>query len=69
MYDKARYQNSIQNSQVLSVTWEEREDTNLVSYLGHGQNRSIGYLKPAREDLTPVVLVVTEVENQLKLVG
>ena len=51
------------------VTWEEREDTNLVSYLGHGQGKSIGYLKPDREDLTPVVLVVTEVEKELKLVG
>jgi hypothetical protein len=51
------------------VTWEEREDTNLVSYLGHGLDRSIGYLKPDREDLTPVVLVVTEMENELKLVG
>jgi len=59
----------LKNSQVLSVTWEEREDTNLVSYLGHGQDRSIGYLKPAREDLTPVVLVVTVVEDELKLVG
>ena len=53
----------------MSVSWEEREDTSLVSYLGHGQERNIGYLKPAREDLTPVVLVFTEVENELKLVG
>ena len=30
---------------------------------------SIGYIKPGREDLTPVVLVVTEVENELNLVG
>ena len=51
------------------MSWEERGGTNLVSYLGHGQDRNIGYLKPAREDLTPVVLVVTEVENELKLVG
>ena len=53
----------------MSVTWEEREDNNLVSYLGHGKDRNIGYLRPDREDLTPVVLVVTEVENELKLVG
>ena len=53
----------------MSVIWEERENTNLASYLGHGQDRHIGYLKPGREDLTPVVLVVTEVENELKLVG
>jgi hypothetical protein len=51
------------------VFWEEIEDTNLVSYLGHGQARNIGYLKPDREDLTPVVLVLTDVENELKLVG
>ena len=51
------------------MSLEEGEDSNLVSYLGHGQDRSIGYLKPDREDLTPVVLVLTEVEGQLKLVG
>ena len=51
------------------MSWEETEDTNLVSYLGHGRDRNIGYLKPDREDLTPVVLVLTDVENELKLVG
>ena len=51
----------------MSVSWEEREDTNLVSYLGHG--KSIGYLKPGGEDLTPVVMVIAEVEKELKLVG
>ena len=69
MAEKGDWQNIIQNSQVVSVSWKERGGTNLVSYLGHGQDRNIGYLKPAREDLTPVVLVVTEVENELKLVG
>ena len=69
MAEKADWQNIIQNSQVVSVSWEERDDNNLVSYLGHGQDRNIGYLKPGREDLTPVVLVITEVENELKLVG
>ena len=53
----------------MSVTWEERGEISIVSYLGHGQGKSIGYLKPGREDLTPVVLVVTEVENEIKLVG
>ena len=54
---------------MVSVTLEETEDINLLSYLGHGQDRYIGYLKPVREDLTPVVLVVTELTHQLKLVG
>jgi hypothetical protein len=54
---------------VVTVTLEEREDTKLLSYLGHGQDSYIGYLKPAREDLTTVVLVVTELTNKLKLVG
>ena len=51
------------------MTLEEREDTNLLSYLGHGQDKYIEYLKPAREDLTTVVLVAAELTNQLKLVG
>ena len=69
MAENGDLKNNIQNSQVMSVSWEERGDTNLVSYLGHGHTRNIGYLKPAREDLTPVLLVVTEVENKLKLFG
>jgi hypothetical protein len=51
------------------VTLEEREDINLVSYLGDGQDKYIGYLKHEREDLTPVVLVVTKVTNAFKLIG
>jgi hypothetical protein len=54
---------------VVSVAVEEKEDINLLSYLGHGQDSYIGYLKPAREDFTTVVLVVTELTHQLKLVG
>ena len=54
---------------MFSVTLEETEDIKLLSYLGHGQDKYIGYLKPAREDLTTVVLVAAELTNQLKLVG
>ena len=54
---------------MVSVTLEETEDINPLSYLGHGQDSYIGYLKPAREDVTTVVLVITELPNQLKLVG
>ena len=54
---------------MVSVTLEETEDIKLLSYLGHSQDKYIGYLKPAREDLTTVVLVAAELTNQLKLVG
>ena len=54
----------IQNSQVVSIKWDEQEvSLDLVSYLyREGEEKYIGYLKPAREDLATLVIVVTEVD-------
>ena len=61
----------LQNSQVVSVNWEEQEESlDLVSYLyREGEEEYIGYLKPAREDLATVVIVVSEVDTRLQVVG
>ena len=60
----------LQNSQAVSVNVEEGESCNLVSYLGgNEEEKYIGYLKPAGEDLAALVIVVTEVETQLQVTG
>ena len=61
----------LQNSQVVSIKWEEKEDSlDLVSYLyREGEEKYIGYLKPAREDLATLVIVVTEVDTRLQVIG
>ena len=61
----------IQNSQVVSIKWDEQEvSLDLVSYLyREGEEKYIGYLKPAREDLATLVIVVTEVDTRLQVIG
>ena len=60
----------MQNSQAVSVNVEEGESFDLVTYLGgNGEEKYIGYLKPAGEDLAALVIVVTEVETQLQVTG
>ena len=60
----------MQNSQAVSVNVEEGESYDLVTYLGgNGEEKYIGYLKPAGEDLAALVIVVTEVETQLQVTG
>ena len=61
----------IQNSQVVSIQWDEQEvSLDLVSYLyREGEEKYIGYLKPAREDLATLVIVVTEVDTRLQVIG
>ena len=61
----------IQNSQVVSIKWDEQEESlDLVSYLyREGKEKYIGYLKPASEDLTTLVIVVTEVNTRLQVIG
>ena len=60
-----------QNSQVVSIQWDEQEvSLDLVSYLyREGKEKYIGYLKPAREDLATLVIVVTEVDTRLQVIG
>ena len=42
----------------------------LVSYLyGEGEEKYIGYLKPAREDLATLVIVVADVVTRLQVIG
>ena len=42
----------------------------LVSYLyREGEEKYVGYLKPAREDLATLVIVVTEVDTRLRVIG
>ena len=54
----------------MSVNVEEGESYDLVTYLGgNGEEKYIGYLKPAGEDLAALVIVVTEVETQLQVTG
>ena len=61
----------LQNSQVVSIKWEEQGvSLDLVSYLyKEGEEKYIGYLKPAREDLATLVIVVTEVDTRLQVIG
>ena len=61
----------IQNSQVVSIQWDEQEvSLDLVSYLyREGKEKYIGYFKPAREDLATLVIVVTEVDTRLQVIG
>ena len=42
-----------------------------MSYLAGAAalEKYIGYLKPVREDLSAVVLVATEVESKMKIIG
>ena len=60
-----------QNSQVVSINWEEQEgNLDLVSYLyREGEEKYIGYLKPAREDLATLVIVVADVVTRLHVIG
>ena len=54
----------------MSLNVEEGESYNLVSYLGgNEEEKYIGYLKPAGEDLAALVILVTEVETQLQVTG
>ena len=50
---------------------EHGEDTDLVSYLAGDDalEKYIGYIKPVREDLASVVLVATEVEGKINIIG
>ena len=42
----------------------------LVSYLHpEGEKKCIGYLKPTRDDLATLVIVVTEVDTRLQVIG
>ena len=42
----------------------------LVSYLcREGEEKYIGYLKPAREDLATLMIIVTEVDTKLQVIG
>ena len=42
----------------------------LVSYLyKEGEEKYIGYLKPAREDLATLVIVVSDVVTKLQVIG
>jgi len=61
----------LKNSQVVSINWDEQEESlDLVSYLyREGEEKYIGYLKPAREDLATLVIVVTEVDTRLQVIG
>ena len=60
----------VQNSQVVCLSWEVGEGIDLVTFLGgNDKEKFIGYLKPDREDLMPVVLVVTEISSEMKVVG
>ena len=61
----------LQNSQVVSINWKEQGmSLDLVSYLyREGEEKFIGYLKPAREDLATLVIVVTEVDTRLQVIG
>ena len=55
---------------MVCLSWEVGEDTDLVTFLGgNDKEKFIGYLKPDREDLKPVVLVITEVFSEIKVVG
>ena len=61
-----------QNSQVVSISHEpDANDADLVTYLaGDGSlEKYIGYLKPGSEDLASVVLVATEVESRINIIG
>ena len=59
-----------QNSQVVSIKEEKKDSLDLVSYLyREGEEKYIGYLKPAREDLATVVIVVTDVVTRLQIIG
>ena len=51
----------LQNSQVVSIKWEEQGvSLDLVSYLyKEGEEKYIGYLKPAREDLAPALKLLS----------
>ena len=51
--------------------WETQEESlDLVSYLyKEGEKKYIGYLKPAREDLSNLVIVVSEVDTRLQVIG
>ena len=55
----------------MSINWETQEESlDLVSYLyREGEEKYIGYLKPAREDLSTLVIVVTEVDTRLQVIG
>ena len=55
----------------MSLNWEAQEESlDLVSFLyREGEEKYIGYLKPAREDLANLVIVVTEVETRLQVIG
>ena len=56
---------------MVSIKWDEQEvSLDLVSYLyREGEEKYIGYLKPAREDLATLVIVVTEVDTRLQVIG
>ena len=41
----------------------------LVSYLYREGEKYIGYLKPAREDLATLMIIVTEVDTKLQVIG
>ena len=59
-----------QNSQVVTIKWEPEDSLDLMSYLyREGEEKYVGYLKPAGEDLTALVIVVTEVDTRLQVIG
>ena len=76
-YLKVKLKNSLkkfcfclQNSQVVSINWEQEDSLDLVSFLyKEGEEKYIGYLKPTREDLASLVIVVTEVDTRLQVIG
>ena len=67
-----KWSENFQNSQVVSILHEHgADDADLVTYLAgeDALEKHIGYLKPDREDLSTVVLVATEVESRMKIIG
>ena len=60
----------LQNSQVVSINWKQEDNMDLVSYLyREGEDKYIGYLKPTREDLATLVIVVADVVTRLQVIG